>query len=452
MLAVETWNLSQIKDYLEKKLLILDPEYQRRGVWKTKNQILLIDSIARKMPVGAITLFKVKTKGYSQYEVIDGKQRLSALSKYLLGDLAMDANVIQDFKNTSDENTIESKLADEIIEKKTYNELAFPEKNAFEEYKFPVFIIEGQREDAVNAFVRMNSELYGLKPQEIRNAIFNKSKLLVSACSLSDELSSKFSKEGSSFFVDLGVITADNFARMHDIQFLLELLILKAEGVQHRRDTIDKNCQVYANPTGDLAKVLNESVNFIKKALEQIWIIFEGLSLKSFHFPSNCENDLYAMIGAFKTRGLLSQAQLNSSRTDLANAISEFRRLVTLYLAALKNNEDLKEDLPDIIKDYASTFISGQINSDKRRTKRIEVFTQVINDVIETIDADSFSDLQRSILWAMSRDKVCARCKKVVSYAEYHAGHKIPRAKGGKSVIQNGQIEHAKCNMSAGAK
>jgi hypothetical protein len=449
MMEVETWPISLIVDRIRKTLLILDPEYQRREVWKKKNKVLFVDSIARSMPTGAITVFKDESEGFSKFEVIDGRQRMTALSEYIEDKFQIESSIIEAASSGEEIPTVESDLADRVIEAKKYKSLSAGDMHKFEEYEFPVFVINGVRTDAVNAFIRMNTNLYGLKPQEIRNAVFNQTALLSAACSICDDLTESYCESGE-FFVNLGVVTSDNFTRMQDVQFVLECLILVMEGAQNRRDTIDKYCSAYSAPKGQLKKTMVEGIGFLMKAFSQVWQLTDGQALKSYHFPSNCENDLYALIGAFKERGLLSHAQLNNEGDNVIGAVSEFRRLVTLYSSEIGEDTARDDDYPAEVRDYAVTLLKGQINSDKRRKTRSDIMVAVINDVVDTIDKEGFSELQRSLIWANSVEKLCQRCGKKVTHKEYHAGHIKARAKGGKSVIQNGQVEHAKCNQSAG--
>ena len=108
-------------------------------------------------------------------------------------------------------------------------------------------------------------------------------------------------------------------------------------------------------------------------------------------------------------------------------------------------------DFSALVVDYGKTFLGGQTNSSTRRDTRINVWKQVINDVVEPAEKEVFSPLKRSLIWAQSVDKVCVRCNEIVEYKDYHAGHKTPKALGGKPVLANGQVEHARCNQQVGA-
>lgn len=451
MLEVEKWQISEITRKVGKKLLKLDPDYQRREVWKKKNKILLIDSLARSMPVGAITVFEHKhNDSYSVYDVIDGRQRLSALKEYIDGEFDVEGSVVESASTSADLPITESELADALISAGNYANLPQERMLQFDEYTFPVFVIKGSRMDAVNAFIRMNTNLYGLKPQEIRNAVFNGTSMLKSAQDLCDELTDSYVEDGQ-FFVNLGIVSTDGYTRMQDVQFVLECLLLVMDGPQHRRDDLDSYCNIYSAPKGSAEKKLTNAIADLKKLLVQLWQLTDGETLRTFHFPANCENDAYALLGAFKEVGKLTKPQLDNQRDDIISAISEFRRLVTIYTGFLGDESGREEDFPESVKDYAVSLLKGQVNSKSRRTKRVEILTSVIKDVVTTIDDKGFSQLQRDLIWAKSEDKKCGRCGEVVDYSEYHAGHITSRASGGRSLVQNGRVEHDKCNLKAGA-
>lgn len=69
--------LASINDIFEKNLkYILDPDYQRNEVWKNDRKSKLIESFMMNIPVPPVFLYEVK---YANYEVVDGRQRISTL-------------------------------------------------------------------------------------------------------------------------------------------------------------------------------------------------------------------------------------------------------------------------------------------------------------------------------------------------------------------------------------
>jgi hypothetical protein len=79
-------------DYLQHALrpghevIDISPAYQRRLRWNNKKKSLLIESFLLNIPVPPVYLFEVD---YNQFEVIDGQQRLDAISSFLSNDYAL---------------------------------------------------------------------------------------------------------------------------------------------------------------------------------------------------------------------------------------------------------------------------------------------------------------------------------------------------------------------------
>ena len=49
--TLEQYRIADFIDWHAKKLLVLNPEFQRRDVWTTSAKILLIDTILRQLPI-----------------------------------------------------------------------------------------------------------------------------------------------------------------------------------------------------------------------------------------------------------------------------------------------------------------------------------------------------------------------------------------------------------------
>ncbi len=446
------WRISQLREFPQNRILDLEPDYQRRPVWNAKTQMLFIDSLARGVPAGAITVYEDESRGYKAYEVIDGKQRLTALTLFLKSELTVRDTITKVEEEEEDLTSIGTELAQAVYEAGTWEELESKMRLRFDEYEFPVFVVTGSRSEAVRAFTRMNSNVYSLKPQEIRNAVFAKTRFLQTAIDTSESLTAQLMQSGEPFFVELGIMTRDANSRMQDVQLVLELLILILHGAQHRRDELDAYCDLYREP-GPAARRRVEDARVETIAIcEQIWSLFRGEPIQALHFPKPAENDFYALFGALHLRGTLSKTQLANLGDDLVAAISEFRRQVALYTSKVREGVEPGDEFAAQVTKYAGTFLGGQVNSQRNRNERINIWAEVMNDVVDTIDETRFSTIQRHLIWAMNPEKLCARCAESVEFRDYHAGHRVSRAVGGRSVLTNGQVEHQTCNQQAGAE
>lgn len=88
--------------YNEEKNKISIPKFQRTLVWGRDQQKEFIDSIKNGFPVGAILLYKSTEKdGQTTYNLIDGLQRSTALSKYMQSPTQFfdETNLTQDVVN-----------------------------------------------------------------------------------------------------------------------------------------------------------------------------------------------------------------------------------------------------------------------------------------------------------------------------------------------------------------
>jgi uncharacterized protein with ParB-like and HNH nuclease domain len=83
---------SLISMYLGKYGIDLNPEYQRGNVWKPYQKVDLIDSIFNNIDIGKFAVIKrpwgpdsSKPMTPKLYEMLDGKQRLTAIIEFYLG-------------------------------------------------------------------------------------------------------------------------------------------------------------------------------------------------------------------------------------------------------------------------------------------------------------------------------------------------------------------------------
>ena len=65
------------------KKLELNPPYQRRPVWKTKQRQLLLASIFNGIPIPALIFHKQKIGKKEVYNVLDGKQRIETILHFI---------------------------------------------------------------------------------------------------------------------------------------------------------------------------------------------------------------------------------------------------------------------------------------------------------------------------------------------------------------------------------
>ena len=81
------WSIRMLADF--EKRINVDAEYQRADVWSQPQQALLIDSIMRGFDIPKIFLRKLPDGSPYLFDVIDGKQRLTAIWKFVSDDFCL---------------------------------------------------------------------------------------------------------------------------------------------------------------------------------------------------------------------------------------------------------------------------------------------------------------------------------------------------------------------------
>lgn len=79
----DTWRISDFSGKASRSLLNLNPSYQRGDVWPTSDAQKLIESILRGIPLPSIILLRPQGNTQAKYEVVDGKQRLTSILRFI---------------------------------------------------------------------------------------------------------------------------------------------------------------------------------------------------------------------------------------------------------------------------------------------------------------------------------------------------------------------------------
>ena len=170
MSYIDNYQLPQstiLKIYSEKDDIIVDPEYQRNGdIWSLEKRQLLVDSILNDYDIPKIYFHKLsptdRVKTEKQFSIVDGRQRLETIWKFIEGDFAL-ADDFEYLKNSS----IKAGGF-------TYSDLAknYPKlKISFDSTSLPIVVITTDDLELIeDMFSRLN-EAVPLNAAEKRNAI-----------------------------------------------------------------------------------------------------------------------------------------------------------------------------------------------------------------------------------------------------------------------------------------
>ena len=81
--TIKEITISKLIEWIKKDKVNLHPPYQRNFIWSLKDQKLLIDSIMKGYPLPNFFIYRKKDGGY---DMVDGQQRATTISKYVKGD------------------------------------------------------------------------------------------------------------------------------------------------------------------------------------------------------------------------------------------------------------------------------------------------------------------------------------------------------------------------------
>lgn len=153
--SVVDYNLRTLTDLILSKDIDLSPRYQRRARWDDIRQSKLIESFLMNVPVPPIFL---NEDSYGKYSVIDGKQRLIAISEFLRGRLILNGLEIFSDINGLNFDQLPARLQTVIKTRPTLRAVIIL-RQSDEDIKFEVF-------------QRLNTGGVSLNPQEIRNSTY----------------------------------------------------------------------------------------------------------------------------------------------------------------------------------------------------------------------------------------------------------------------------------------
>ncbi len=338
-------SIAWIRDQYKLENLVLDPPYQRRSVWTPSYQQFFIDSILRNYPIPSILINEdVLENGRIKYNVIDGKQRLTAIIEFLEDRFPL------------------GKDSEDNLKKKYYSELEQELKNQFLSYRLPfeVFSIpESGTETIRQIYDRFNRNVIRLNDQELRRAKFTG----VFALQM-EELANQLADDP--FWAGLKLFSRSQVRRMLDVEYVAELYVLTRDGVKEP-DVLEDYYSKYDDELPDVEKTLRSFEN-IKREMARLDSSFRklGTDLKDTRY-SNL-NDFYSLWAA--VRELLSKKKkINYAKT--CKNLLDFAEDVE---AAVPNYEGERQPSDDA-QQYSNAVRQGA-NKKNNRELRAELISK----------------------------------------------------------------------------
>lgn len=134
--------------------LVVSPNFQRKNIWDIKRQSQLIESILMGVPIPPIYLYEDRN---AVRQIIDGKQRITAIKKFINNEFYLDGIYI--YK--------------ELVGKK-FNDIPYILQSKIEDYQIYLYVIQPPTPEYIkyNIFERVNRGGVVLNKQEMRYALY----------------------------------------------------------------------------------------------------------------------------------------------------------------------------------------------------------------------------------------------------------------------------------------
>lgn len=417
--------IDEIMMYVSDNRLNLNPGFQRKSVWGIRDQQKLIDSILHGYPLPAIFLYQREDEKSRKvvFDVIDGKQRLEAIFKFLKNEFSV--------KNDDMLCGIDNKKYKQInyaLLKKLKVENDFNNN-----YKLNTITVSGDFGAIIDLFVRINSTGKPLTSSEKDSAKYFRSKFLQAAYKLA---AVKFRKQ----FEKNKIFSENDVSRMKDVGFMCDFMY-----AVYTKGVCDKT-QARNNAFGDLtddrsvARVAKDSA----KTLRKIFKMFPELRTTRFKKIS----DFYCLCVLIYQYMFVNKLALEDKKK---NALAfELLKDLSVGVGLLSEKKHKKTPNDGIYAEYLST-VSHATDSLSQRKKRIEILDSFLSGIFEKkADKRIFTPTQRIIIWHSSEDKCCAKCGKRLTWDNFTVDHIKPYSKGGATSVLNAALMCRSCNSKKG--
>lgn len=350
-----TWFIQQHRN----KTLDLEPPYQRRSVWTTKDRIFFLDTIFKGYPCPAIYLHKtLSDDGTATYHVVDGKQRLETILKFTAGKIRLSKDF--DEKNPT-------------LAGKVWKDIDIEYKKLFWNYILPVDQFDVVEENIIDEmFDRLNRNSRKLEQQELRHAKYDGW-----FAELSENLSTRYD-----LLRNLKIVTIARARRMKDVQFISELLMVLIKGGVNgfSQDMITEYYAFYDDVEKneeDMIEIENDDEFNPHKLMyidpETIESTFYEIIefINSMNIENDCVIEHAKSYGHFYSLFAfvsMNYVEIYEKCSQIASKYLEFMHLVKRYVENPQDENIIKEE--DVIK-YAVNS-TGASTDLPRRTARVE--------------------------------------------------------------------------------
>jgi hypothetical protein len=430
---LEQKSIRDLVDLNKNRLLLANPEYQRGVVWSEPQKKKLIDSIFRGYPLPVIYLHHLKrvVAGITQegFEIIDGQQRLTAISNFVEGAFPLFDPIVDRMKARFPVY-VESEPCP--WGGKYFEQLDVSEKEQLLETEITVAMIETDNANEVrDLFIRLQSGS-ALNAQETRDAMPGGFTDFILRLGGKPQLL----KPGHDYFLKvMGAKPGSDRGKTRQMAAQIAMIILSRNrdgAIQTDLNSRAVNQYYYDRLDFDIDGDEAERVRIVLDLLARV--LGDGKRAKL-----RAHDTLHAALLVDS----LHKVYAPEWQDRFANAIDTFMSRLAL---AKKGGEDGEW--------YHYWTNYGQwtrVNSDRSETlqKRHNFYVKEMRELLAPLvmkdHTRAFGELDRQILYHL-QEKKCAVCSGDVVWEDAEIHHIVEHQKGGETTLSNGAMVHRVCH------
>jgi 5-methylcytosine-specific restriction endonuclease McrA len=410
------------------KRLNLSPGFQRKSIWSDKDRRKLVGSVYAGYPLPSIFLYRRHNRdGAPEYDVIDGKQRIESL-------LMFTGKIYGKRFHFVPENA-----ADPLDWKKLHR---MGNCGRILGAQLQVAFVQGDWEEIVDLFVRINSTGKRLDRAEVTRARFLNSALLQGA--------NRLARRWSRYFIGHGILAPSQVERYKHVELICELIVSShAGGVISKKDALDKAMQGTAALKG---RDLHAAMRNTDAALRQFRILIRNPRETRFKKVSDFYSLVVVLQRFVREKFVLQDRTRNDMARQMLKGLSSGVDAINEKSRKLEFSK-LDPD-QEIFRSYLQTVKEGTDALANRR-RRDQIICDLIAPIFEKRDERRlFNEEQRRILWNSAEEKRCPYCptSSRLHWSDLTIDHVKPHALGGRTDLRNAQICCRKHNSKLGMK
>jgi hypothetical protein len=274
-IPAETRTVLELLEEQRAGRLDLNPEFQRRSVWRHSEKSYLVDTVVRGLPIPLIILRDrlVVAERRRILEVADGQQRLRTLFSFI------EPAALNDFDEERDTFAVKrSHNTDREIYGRPFDELPTQVQGEMLAYRLSVVFLPTTMEDrdVLDLFARLNSTGLRLTPQELRNANF------------SGEFKSlmyRLARENLERWKRWGLFSAQEVARMKDVELVSDLANFVINGLRQKsKSELDNLYEEYDESFPDAEEVERRLDHMLQEIDKHSSFIASSVFNREMHF------------------------------------------------------------------------------------------------------------------------------------------------------------------------